>query len=690
MPSVDEATSIKWRKGNLIGSGAFGRVYMGMNTQSGEIIAVKEAHTKVLQEEVRLLENLSHPKIVRCLGTEREDETLTMLLEYVPGGSIQSLLEKFGSFSLPVIKRFTKQLLLALEYLHKNGIIHGDIKGANILVGSKGRIKLADFGTSTQAAISGSKPTRGTPYWMAPEVIRGTGHDFSADIWSVGCTVIEMATGNPPWNQQFETIAAFFYCVGTSKSHPPIPEHLSSAAKDFLHECLQKEPTVRPSASELLKHPFLTGKEVESQNLSHSAVMEVEVASSFCQTNSDEIDSMWDNDANSNSVSNPASGGTRTLIVEGAIKQVFSKISKFFKRSSRATRNISQKGEFSYASIMVATQNFSEENKIGHGAFGPVYKGKLVTGQEVAVKRLSKNSNQGELEFMNELRLVNELQHRNIVKMLGCCIHGDEKVIIYEYMEHESLNYHLYGSSGDLLLDWNKRFNIIEGIAQGLVYLHKYSRLRVIHRDIKAGNVLLDAQMNPKIADFGLAKSIADDEETVTTTRICGTMGYMAPEYLMTGILSMKTDVYSYGVLMLEIISGNKNHKAGLNSLVKDAWQLWQKGAGLELVDPKLEASSINEDQLLRCIHVGLLCTEENEDDRPTMSDAISMLTNERVPLPKPIMPAFSRPASSSFMTTGGIHGNGPETMSIKGLSTLGQSIDFTMNSMSYSDFGGR
>ncbi|KAL6201835.1 hypothetical protein ACLB2K_025547 [Fragaria x ananassa] len=478
----DEAASIKWRKGDLIGSGAFGRVYMAMNTESGELIAVKEAHTKVLQEEVTLLETLSHPKIVRCLGIEREeeDETLTMLLEYVPGGSIQSLLEKFGPFSLPVIKRFTKQLLLALEYLHIKGIIHGDIKGANILVGSKGRIKLADFGTSKQAAISGSKPTRGTPYWMAPEVIRGTGHDFSADIWSVGCTVIEMATGNPPWNQQFETIAAFFYCVGTSKSHPPIPEHLSSAAKDFLHECLQKEPTGRPSASELLKHPFLTGKEVECQNLSHSAVMEVEVASSFCQTDSDETDSMWDDDANPNSVSNPASGGTRKLIEEGAIKQVFTKISKFFERSRR---NRSEKGEFSYASIMVATQNFSEDKKIGLGGFGAVYKGKLVTGQDIAVKRLSSTSNQGDLEFKNEVRFLRELQHRNIIQLLGFCSHGVERVLIYEYMDNRSLNTHLFGSSSDLLLDWNKRFNIIEGIAQGLVYLHKYSRLRVIHTD---------------------------------------------------------------------------------------------------------------------------------------------------------------------------------------------------------------
>ncbi|XP_040361505.1 putative receptor-like protein kinase At4g00960 isoform X3 [Rosa chinensis] len=596
----DEAASIQWQKGDLIGSGAFGRVYMGMNTESGELIAAKEAHTKVLQA----LENLSHPKIIRCLGTEREDETLTMLLEYVPGGSIQALLEKFGSFSVPVIKRFTKQLLLALEYLHKKGIIHGDIKAANILVDNKGRIKLADFGASKQAAVSGAKPTRGTPYWMAPEVICGTGHDFSADIWSVGCTVIEMATGIPPWNQQFET--------------------------------------------------------------------EVEVASSFCQTNSDEIDSMWDDDANSNFVSNPASCGTRKLIVQGAIKQVFSKKFKFFKRSRRTTRNGPAKGEFSFASIKVATHNFSEENLIGQGGFGPVYKGKLVTGQEVAVKSLSSSSHQGDKEFKNELRLMQKLQHINIIQILGFCIHGGGRFIIYEYMANSSLNNHLFGSSSDLLLDWNKRFNIIEGISQGLVYSHKYSRLRVIHRDIKASNVLLDAQMNPKIADFGLAKIFAHDEETVKITGICGTIGYMPPEYLMAGILSMKTNVYSYGVLMLEIISGNKNFNADGDYLVKDARQLWQKGAGLQLVDPKLEVSRIDKHQLLRCIHVGLLCAEENEDDRPTMSDAISMLKNE-VPLPEPTMPAFSR---YNNWTTASM-----ETMCIYGLS---------INSMTISDFGGR
>ncbi|XP_022762027.1 mitogen-activated protein kinase kinase kinase NPK1-like [Durio zibethinus] len=285
-----DAPAIRWRKGELIGCGAFGRVYMGMNLDSGELLAVKQvliaanaskektqAHIRELEEEVKLLQNLSHPNIVRYLGTAREDDSLNILLEFVPGGSISSLLGKFGSFPESVVRMYTKQLLLGLEYLHKNRIVHRDIKGANILVDNKGCIKLADFGASKKvvelATINGAKSMKGTPYWMAPEVILQTGHSFSADIWSVGCTVIEMATGKPPWSQQYQEVAALFH-IGTTKSHPPIPEHLSFEAKDFLLKCLQKEPGLRPSASDLLQHPFVTGNYQEPHAVFRSSIME--------------------------------------------------------------------------------------------------------------------------------------------------------------------------------------------------------------------------------------------------------------------------------------------------------------------------------------------------------------------------------------------------------------------------------
>ncbi|KAI3676078.1 hypothetical protein L1987_85676 [Smallanthus sonchifolius] len=294
----EQVPTIRWRRGELIGCGAFGQVYMGMNLDSGELLAVKQVsiaansalkektqvHIRELEEEVKLLKNLSHPNIVRYLGTVREEETLNILLEFVPGGSISSLLGKFGPFPEAVIRMYTKQLLLGLDYLHKNGIMHRDIKGANILVDNKGCIKLADFGASKQvvelANSSGAKSMKGTPYWMAPEVILQTGHSFSADIWSVGCTVIEMATGKPPWSQHYQEVAALFY-IGTTKSHPPIPDQLSFEAQDLLLKCLHKEPELRPSASDLLQHPFVTGKS-QQKSLGTPTMENIEALSSSC------------------------------------------------------------------------------------------------------------------------------------------------------------------------------------------------------------------------------------------------------------------------------------------------------------------------------------------------------------------------------------------------------------------------
>ncbi|XP_050371462.1 G-type lectin S-receptor-like serine/threonine-protein kinase CES101 [Argentina anserina] len=325
---------------------------------------------------------------------------------------------------------------------------------------------------------------------------------------------------------------------------------------------------------------------------------------------------------------------------------------------------------FSYKSILAATCNFSDENKLGAGGFGSVYQGILVNGQEIAVKMLSKNSEQGALEFNNELILVYELQHTNLVRLFGFCIHGEERMLIYEYMPNKSLDYFLFDSTRSVLLDWKKRLNIIEGVAQGLLYLHKYSRMRVIHRDLKASNILLNECMNPRISDFGMARTLStQDELEANTKRIVGTYGYMSPEYVMGGNFSVKSDVYSFGVLMLEILSGRKNNSFynddRVLTLVGHTWELWKKGAALELMDPTL-GNSCDEDQLLRCIHVALLCVEENATNRPTMSDVISMLTNESALIPKPTMPAF---CTKRNQITFGIDRKGTELVSINSLS---------------------
>ncbi|XVF27805.1 hypothetical protein REPUB_Repub14bG0140400 [Reevesia pubescens] len=295
--------------------------------------------------------------------------------------------------------------------------------------------------------------------------------------------------------------------------------------------------------------------------------------------------------------------------------------------------------------LHTATNHFSEENKLGEGGFGPVYKGTLADGKEIAVKRLSKTSGQGLLEFKNEVMLIARLQHKNLVKLIGCCLQKNEKLLVYEFMPNRSLDVFLFDSSLAVQLAWQKRFSIIKGIARGIMYLHEDSRLKIIHRDLKASNVLLDQEMNPKISDFGMARIFSGDQNEANTNRVVGTYGYMAPEYAMEGLYSIKSDVFSFGVLLLEIITGKRN--AGFNkpnrvsSLVAYAWKLWSKGQGMNLMDQLLLESCVDT-EVLKCIHIGLLCVQEDPADRPTMSTVVVMLATDTITLPLPAEPAFS------------------------------------------------
>ncbi|XP_061979077.1 cysteine-rich receptor-like protein kinase 10 isoform X2 [Populus nigra] len=299
--------------------------------------------------------------------------------------------------------------------------------------------------------------------------------------------------------------------------------------------------------------------------------------------------------------------------------------------------------QFDFGTIRAATDNFSEENKLGQGGFGSVYKGTLSNGQEVAVKRLSKDSGQGDLEFKNEVVLVAKLQHRNLVRLQGFCLQGIERLLIYEFVPNASLDHFIFNQVRREQLDWETRYKIIGGIARGLLYLHEDSRLRIIHRDLKASNILLDADMNPRISDFGMARLFVMDETQGNTSRIVGTYGYMAPEYAMHGRFSVKSDVFSFGVLILEIVSGQKNKCFRNGETVEDllsyAWRNWREGTGLNVIDPALSTGSRTE--MTRCIHIGLLCVQENIADRPTMASIVLMLSSYSLTLPVPSQPAF-------------------------------------------------
>ncbi|XP_043810758.1 probable leucine-rich repeat receptor-like serine/threonine-protein kinase At3g14840 isoform X3 [Manihot esculenta] len=290
-----------------------------------------------------------------------------------------------------------------------------------------------------------------------------------------------------------------------------------------------------------------------------------------------------------------------------------------------------QTGSFALRQIKAATNNFDPSNKIGEGGFGPVYKGFLSDGTIIAVKQLSSKSKQGNREFVNEIGMISALQHPHLVKLYGCCIEGNQLLLVYEYMENNSLARALFGHEEcQLNLDWPTRHKIAIGIAKGLAFLHEESRLKIVHRDIKATNVLLDKNLNPKISDFGLAK-LDEEENTHISTRVAGTLGYMAPEYAMRGYLTDKADVYSYGIVALEIVSGRSNSSYRQNPkeecfyLLDWALVLKERESLLELVDPKL-GKKYDKEQMMTLINVALLCANVSPAVRPTMSSVVSML----------------------------------------------------------------
>ncbi|XP_024179702.1 cysteine-rich receptor-like protein kinase 42 isoform X1 [Rosa chinensis] len=301
---------------------------------------------------------------------------------------------------------------------------------------------------------------------------------------------------------------------------------------------------------------------------------------------------------------------------------------------------------FKYETLEKATDYFNTSRKIGEGGGGTVFKGTLPNRKTVAVKRLFYNTRQWVDEFFNEVNLISGIQHKHLVKLLGCSIEGPESLLVYEYVPNRSLDQFLFDKNNDQFLNWKQRFDIIVGIAEGIAYLHEGSEVRIIHRDIKSSNVLLDENLSPKIADFGLARCFASDKSHLSTG-IAGTLGYMAPEYLVQGQLTEKADVYSFGVLVLEIVSGMRNSTfkqadTDFDSLLHKVWKHYRSNELADVVDPCLRDHELPAKEVSSVLQIGLLCTQASVALRPSMAEVVLMLTaNKESDIPIPNQPPF-------------------------------------------------
>ncbi|KAH1226301.1 Cysteine-rich receptor-like protein kinase 3 [Glycine max] len=308
---------------------------------------------------------------------------------------------------------------------------------------------------------------------------------------------------------------------------------------------------------------------------------------------------------------------------------------------------------YRYKDLKTATKNFSDENKLGEGGFGDVYKGTLKNGKIVAVKKLILGqSGKMDEQFESEVKLISNVHHKNLVRLLGCCSKGQERILVYEYMANKSLDRFLFGENKGSL-NWKQRYDIILGTAKGLAYLHEDFHVCIIHRDIKTSNILLDDEMQPRIADFGLARLLPEDQSHLST-RFAGTLGYTAPEYAIHGQLSEKADAYSFGVVVLEIVSGQKSSELRADAdgefLLQRAWKLHVQDMHLDLVDKTLlDPEDYDAEEVKKIIEIALLCTQASAAARPTMSEIVAFLKcKNSLGQIRPSMPVF---VESNFRT---------------------------------------
>ncbi|KAH6791934.1 hypothetical protein C2S52_002411 [Perilla frutescens var. hirtella] len=693
-----------FNEGLVIGKGGFGKVYKGLIDKGQRTVAVKKLKPNSKQgareflTEIETLSELRHINLVPLIGFCNEHREMIIVYEYMACGSLADHLYKLPRDNNNCSSLIWKQRLdicigvaRGLEYLHTGrGIIHRDLKASNILLDENFVAKVSDFGLAKpevrnklQSHVSTN--VKGTFGYVDPYYVTTSKLIRKSDTYSFGVVLLEVLCGRRAVDSEFledEQILTKWARDKISKGEvdqiidSSLREEISpKSLKTFVGiagRCLDDEPTNRPTMSEVvLQLEFALKQQESNQNLVLDEIANVsdDIRPSTSNdgidlpsaaeptitttTNVQNLISLLGEQTSGKVVNADLTSGRKQRTKFTTIKLLKSRpwyaLWKRVKPSKKNELSFSDLAveslQYDFAKLRAATDDFSYANKLGEGGFGSVYKGKFLNGQEIAVKRLSTGSHQGNVEFKNEVLLLARIQHKNLVRLLGCCLEGKEMLLVYEFVENSSLDRFIFDPIKRSDLGWDQLYKIIQGTAMGLLYLHEGSQLRIVHRDLKASNVLLDGDFSPKISDFGMARILGGDETQLSTRFVVGTYGYMAPEYAIDGLFSVKSDIFSFGVLVLEILWGKKNRSVRNGDEVEDllsaAWKNWKKGTAANLIDPMLRASTGSLPDMLRCIHIGLLCVQQNPGSRPTMASIALMLSTSTITLPIPSKPAF-------------------------------------------------
>ncbi|XP_071740430.1 uncharacterized protein [Rutidosis leptorrhynchoides] len=605
----------------VIGRGGFGNVYkckhkIGLVDQ----VALKRLQTtsnqgaREFEAEIEILSKLRHGNLVSLIGYCNEGNEMVLAYEFMPNGNLQDHLRNNGtdlSLSLSWLQRLKICVGAArgLDYLHtgtstQQGVIHRDVKTSNILLDANFDAKISDFGLAKVGPINQTKTSvstlvKGTFGYMDPSYFFSGKLTRKSDVYAFGVVLFEVLSGKQAVDQSIDeeqwSLAVWAQeQIKIGKLNKIIdPRLIGQISKKSLKEfasiaaqCLHNQPKKRPTMAEVVV----------------------------------KLDSILLQERNS------------TVSVGDEVK-FYSRLTHFFTAEHHLAVHLGQLKKFSLHELQVATDNFSKTHILGGGGFGKVYKGRLADGRLVAVKRLrEERSSYSEVQFHTEVEITRV--HRNLLKLLGFCMTQTERLLVYPYMLNGTVASCLKDrSETQAVLNWETRERVALGSARGLAYLHEHCNPKIIHRNVKLANILLDEEFEAVVGAFGLAK-LMDYEDTHVTTAVHGTIGHIALEYLSTGKCSEKTDVFGYGVMLLELITGQRAFDLARLENDDDVMLLdWVKGLleaqKLEtLVDADLEGNYVN-DGVEKLMKIALLCTQGTPLDRPKMSEVVKMLEGD-------------------------------------------------------------